>query len=244
MASTNTENKAKSMGDSKAAAGSNPPEGKKNGSGIKNGVLTRIKQNRMVVVLLVLIAMGIVFGGAAYWLMSQQRVYIEKAVIDAPIISLGPAAPGVIDKFYVKEGERVHKNQVLAKVGEQYIRAQTDGIILSIKNSPGQLSNSQDAVVQMLDPREFRLVGRIEEDKGLSDIRAGQKVVFTVDAFGSKEYEGVVDSISPTARQSDIVFSISDKRQENEFEVKAKFDVGDYPELKNGMSAKMWVYKN
>jgi hypothetical protein len=43
--------------------------------------------------------------------------------------------------------------------------------------------------------------------------------------------------------QSDIVFSISDKREEKEFEVKATFDADAYPELKNGMSAKMWVYK-
>lgn len=229
---------------SKAAPGSNPPEEKNSGTGAKNGILARIRRNRRLMFTVILIAVCVVFGGLAYWLTSLEKVYIEKAEINAPIISLGPQAPGVIDKFYVAEGESVRKNQVLAKVGDQYIRAKTDGIVLELENNPGQLAGVQDAVVRMLDPREFRVVGHIEEDKGLSDIRVGQRVVFTVDAFGSKQYEGVVDSVSPTARQSDIVFSISDKRQEMEFDVKATFETSRYPELKNGMSAKMWVYKN
>jgi multidrug resistance efflux pump len=95
----------------------------------------------------------------------------------------------------------------------------------------------------MIEPKELRIVGHIAEDKGLADIKLGQKVVFTVDAFGSKEYSGVVSSISPTSRNSDIVFSISDKRQEQEFDVKVSYDVKSAPELKNGMSARMWIYK-
>jgi len=39
------------------------------------------------------------------------------------------------------------------------------------------------------------------------------------------------------------VFSISDKRESREFEVKALFDSQAYPELKNGMSARMWIEK-
>jgi len=95
----------------------------------------------------------------------------------------------------------------------------------------------------MVDPHEYRLIGHIDEDKGLSDIKVGQDVIFTADAFGSKEYSGTVESINPSARQSDIVFSISDKREERQFDIYVKFDVTKYPELKNGMSARMWVYK-
>ena len=143
---------------------------------------------------------------------------------------------------FLNEGDKVREDMIVAMVGGNSIRAKTDGIVLSIKNTPGQIVSSQDAVVKMLNPQEFRLVGRIAEDKGLKDIREGQTVLFTVDAFGTKEYRGVIDSISPTSRQSDIVFSISDKREEKQFDVKAKYDVDAYPELKNGMSAKMWVY--
>ena len=209
----------------------------------KEGILTRIRQNRPLMIVIILVVVAILTGGAAYLIILQGSVYTEKAQIMAPIISLGPSTPGVIDKFYVAQGDRVRENQVLAKVGDESIRAMTDGIVIDIQNNPGQLATPQTAVVTMFDPSELRLIGQVEEDKGLSDVRVGQRVVFTADAFGSKQYEGIVDSISPSSRSSDIVFSISDQRAEQEFDVKVKFNVEDYPELKNGMSAKMWIYK-
>jgi len=183
-------------------------------------------------------------GGFLYWQGMQNQIYIEKAEISAPIISLGPGVPGAIEKFYVQEGDRVAQGQKLAVVGNETIYAGTQGIIISIENTPGQLATPQDAVVRMIDDSQLRVVGRVQEDKGLSDIRPGQKVMFTVDAFDSKEYQGVVESVGATARQSDIVFSISDKRAEQEFEVKVLFDSKAYSELKNGMSARMWIYKS
>jgi PAS domain-containing protein len=88
----------------------------------------------------------------------------------------------------------------------------------------------------------LRVVAQVEEDKGLANIKVGQRVAFTVDVFGSKKFEGVVDEVSPTSRQGDVVFNISSQRQVNEFNVKIRFDVSKYPELKNGMSAKAWIY--
>jgi multidrug resistance efflux pump len=70
----------------------------------------------------------------------------------------------------------------------------------------------------------------------------GQKATFSVDAFPGKVYVGVVESIGQTADDTGIVFSISDKRPTKAFDVKVRFDVTKYPELKNGMSAKITVY--
>ena len=47
-----------------------------------------------------------------------------------------------------------------------------------------------------------------------------------------------------TSRASGIAFSISDKREAKEFEVRIRFNVDDYPELKNGMSAKAVILKD
>jgi multidrug resistance efflux pump len=74
-------------------------------------------------------------------------------------------------------------------------------------------------------------------------VQVGDAATFTVDAFGSKVYKGVVDEVSQTSNQSDVVFNISDQRPTNQFAVKVRFDPTLYPELKNGMSAKIWVYK-
>ena len=105
------------------------------------------------------------------------------------------------------------------------------------------LFNASQAVVTMIDPSELRVVGQVEEDKGLKDISVGQQAVFTVDAFGSKKYIGTVEQISPTSNQSGIVFNISDKQAKQSYDVKIIFDASQHPELKNGMSAKIWIYK-
>lgn len=205
------------------------------------GLVTRHPLMADAVVILIIIALA---GGFLYWEGLQNRISVEKAEISAPVIALGPSAPGIIDKFYVQEGDSVLHDQKLAVVGNETIYSKTSGIITAIKNTPGQLVYPPDYVIKMIDERQLRVVGRLQEDKGLADIRPGQRVVFTVDAFGQKEYQGTVESVAASARQSDIVFSISDKREEHEFEVKAVFDSKAYPELKNGMSAKMWIYKS
>jgi hypothetical protein len=77
----------------------------------------------------------------------------------------------------------------------------------------------------------------------LADISVGDLVSFTVDAFSGKTYTGVVDSIDSTSNDSGVVFSISDKRPVKEFDINVKYDVALHPEFKNGMSAKMKIYK-
>ena len=94
----------------------------------------------------------------------------------------------------------------------------------------------------MIQPVDLRVAGTIDEDKGLDLIKVGQVASFTVDAFSGKKYTGVVDEISPNSKESGVAFSISDKREVKEFEVKVKYDVAAHPEFKNGMSAKMKIY--
>ncbi len=186
---------------------------------------------------------AILVTGIVYISNNQQRVYIEKSEVSAPIISLSPQSPGILDRVFVKEGDAISSGMIVAEVGGNSIKSKVDGIAISVQNTPGQEVSAQTPIVQMIDLQELRVIGHIAEDKGFSDIRVGQMVLFTVDAFGSKKYSGVVDSISPSSRQQDIVFSISSQRAVKEFNIRAKFDVGAYPELKNGMSARMWVYK-
>ena len=215
----------------------------------KKNLIQKIKNSPMALGVIAFIVLAVSVAGLSYLQTDQSRVYVEKSEINAPIISLGPrlaptSPPAILDEVLVKEGDTVTKNKIVARLRDgSVIRAGADGIVLSVKNVPGQAVGNQDSIVKIIDPQEMRVLGRVDENKGLSDLRIGQKVTFTIDAFPSKEYQGVVDSISPTARSSDIVFSISDKREQRQFDVKVKYDIYAYPELKNGMSAKMWIYK-
>ena len=188
----------------------------------------------------------IVFGLGIYWYVTSQYVYIDKSVIQAPVISLSSENSDILQQVFVKVGDSVIANQSIARVGDQIIKAKVAGLIVSVNQNIGQFENAlsgQAVVATMIDPTQLRVVGQVQEDKGFVDIKVGQPAEFTVDAFGSQKFYGVVDEVAPTSEASDVVFSVSDNRQEQNFDVKIKFDTNTYAQLKNGMSAKVWVYK-
>lgn len=205
--------------------------------------MLKLVYHEVAIVVTVVVLLSILVGGIAYYQINSGRVYIEKSEVNAPIISLKSESAGVLEELLVKEGDYVPVNTVVARVGNNVVRTLDSGIITFVKNAPGQFVTNQDTLVQMYNPQELKVIGHIDEDKGLKDIKPGQRVVFTLDAYNSKEYEGTVESVSSTAHEGDVVFSISDKREIKKFDIKVDFNIGQYPEIKNGMSARMWVYK-
>jgi len=209
----------------------------------KQNLIQRIKQHALFLEIVISVAVIIIIAGILIYTDISSRISIDASQIYAPTIVLSPTTPGVLERVYVTPGDYVGTGKTVALIGDKPLTTLTGGIITSVQNTPGQIVSSVTPVVEMIDPNQLRVIGRIDEDKGLADIRVGQGVTFTVDAFSSKKYSGVVEEISPSSRQQDIVFSISDKRQVSQFDITVKFDVDKYPELKNGMSAKMKVYK-
>ncbi len=187
--------------------------------------------------------LAIAIGGGAYLKYSSARVAIDKAQISATIVNLGSSVPGVLQEIHVHPGDIVLPNTIVARVENEAIKTKLGGLVVSVQNDIGKRFNPGEAIVSIIDPQELRIVGQLAEDKGLNDVHVGQHATFTVDAFGSRMFYGIVDSVSPTSRDSGIVFSISDKREEKNFDVKVRFDIKAYPELKNGMSAKITVLK-
>jgi len=191
--------------------------------------------------LAVLLLLGLL-GGSYYWYTISQRIYTDKAEIYAPLIALGPEQPGILREILVKNGEKISAFQTVARLeGGEFVVAKTDGIVVSMDDEIGKLFSPGMAIVTMVKPDDLRLIAHVAEDKGLSSIRVGQKVIFEVDAFDSKEFYGEVEEIAQSSDQSSVVFSISDKREEKNFSIKIKYT--GYPELLDGMSAKAWIYK-
>ena len=122
--------------------------------------------------------------GLIYWRVISSRIVINKSMISAPRIDLAAKTSGPLEEVFVNEGDEVLANAVLARVGDEIIKAKTAGLIIDVKKDIGQLFNSGTPVVSMIDPSELRVVGQIDENKGLADIVIGQSVTFTVDAFG------------------------------------------------------------
>ncbi len=210
-------------------------------STIKNKKTFNKKKIGIIVIIVVIIGLG---AGFKYWQVMASRVYIEKAEISAPQILLSPSASGILTDLLVHDGDVVTENQVVAQVGDELIKTKSAGLVVKVTDNLGKLVNQGEAVVTIIDPNNLRIVGHIDEDNGLKDVNVGKRAKFVVDAFGNKEYSGIVDEISETANTSGVAFSISDKRAKKQFDVKVRFNLAQYQELKNGMSAQLWIYHN
>ena len=177
-----------------------------------------------------------------FWQANHGTVSIENSEINVPIINLSSVTSGTLDELYVHEGEIIPVNTPVALVGTNTVTSKQDGLITDVQNNIGAFFAPGQAVVSMIHPEDMRVLGSIEENKGLEKIKPGQNATFTVDAFSGKTYVGIVESVSQVSDDTGVVFSISDKRPTKKFDVKVRFNVADYPELKNGMSAKIIIY--
>ena len=204
------------------------------------------KAERRITLLALLLGLVVVLSsiGLTYWHYASTHVQIDNSLVTAPRIELSAATPGILQEIEVHEGDIVGANAVVARVDNQIIKTKIGGLVIKTNDNIGKRVNPSDVIVSLIDPSALRVVGQLGEDKGLASVQVGQRATFTVDAFGSKTFYGTVDEVSPTSHEGDVVFNISDKRQTQEFDVKVRYDVGQYPELKNGMSAKITVLTN
>lgn len=224
-------------------AETNNDRNKTGGANGGRGAWKRLTGSPIVMALLVGVLVLGAGAGIVYLAVSSQYVYTDNAVIEAPVTDIAPAQSGILNRVFVNIGDVVPANTVVAQVGNQLLKTKSLSQIVNTDAAAGASVSPGTAIVQVVDPTQLRVTARVDEDKGLADVKIGDQAVFTVDAFGSKQFQGVVDEISPTARQGDIVFNISTERQENQFDVKIRFDVSRYPQLHNGMSARVWIYK-
>ncbi len=207
-------------------------------------LISKIKNPKVLRIILVVIVSALLIGGYIYFQLSKDRVAIESSLVQAPIIMISPETPGKILNIKVYEGEQVKKGDALAIVGTSSLNAYQDGLIVSTNNAIGSIASSQIPVVQMINFSDMRIAGTLDENKGLDKVKIGQAVAFTVDALPNQNFWGYVDEISPTAKQTQLQFSVSSERPTQQFIVYARFNAYSYPQIKNGMSAKMTVYTN
>lgn len=210
----------------------------------KKTIKHHIKANKHLSawILLVVITLAVA-GGAIYFKTMRNKINIEKAEISGTKIDLAAKTAGTLEEVMVKEGDVISADTIVARVGNTLIKADVSGTIIKANNNVGAIYAAGSPVVSMIQTGDLKVVGRLAEDKGLKDVKIGQTALFEVDAYSGKKYYGIVDEISPTSRDSGVAFNISDKRETKEFNIKIRFDAAAYPELKNGMSAKIWIYQ-
>ena len=205
-------------------------------------LLSKIRKNLRRIMAILLIA--VIVGGFYYWQTRQGRVFIDDSLINASFVTVYPSTSGRLLEMDAQEGKNVKKGDTLAIVGGETIRSTVDGLVVMANNQIGGSFSPQTSVVQLIDLSQMRIAGTIDENKGLNELRVGQVASFTVDAFPGQRFWGYVDEISPTAKQTQLSFSISNERPTQQFQVYVRFPATKYPQLKNGMSAKLTIFVN
>jgi len=79
-------------------------------------------------------------------------------------------------------------------------------------------------------------VARVDEPD-IAKVKAGQKVMISVDAVPEAKLEGRVTFISPVAREPVGVVLFEDEDEEKSYEVKIDFDIPENSLIRAGMSA-------
>jgi multidrug resistance efflux pump len=207
-------------------------------------IFTFLRKLKSLKLIILIGALAITFW-LAYFYYSQiyyGRLYLDKSQIQTPVINISPSTAGKVLEINVKEGQKVVAGDSLAVVGSETLRAQTDGLIIAASDLTGSMVNQATQLIQMIRPTNMRVVGTIDENKGLNQITIGQVVSFTVDALPGKTFWGFVDEISASANTPAFSFSASTERPTQQFTIYAKFNTSLYPDIKNGMSAKMIIY--
>lgn len=207
-------------------------------------IISKLK-NRKVIRTLIAVVLVLIIVGVFYFLETKTgRVSVENALVSAPIISVSSTTGGRLIEIDVEEGKPVKKGDTIAVVGSETIRSTTDGLVIMANNQVGGSLTPLNPVAQLIDPSKMRVVGTIDENKGLDALKIGQVASFTVDAFPGQTFWGYVDQISPSAKQTQLSFSISSERPTQQFQVYVRFPATKYPELKNGMSSKLTIFTN
>ncbi len=184
----------------------------------------------------------IVLAGYFFYQMRTGRVFIDDSLVQAPVTSVTPANNGKLTDVLVYEGESVQRGDPIALVGGQMVYADTTGTISMVNNQLGSQISTQTPVAQIVRTHDMRIAGTLDENKGLQDIKPGQVVSFTIDALPGQTFWGYVDEVSPAAKQTQLTFSISSERPTQQFVIYARYNESAYPQIKQGMSAKMTVY--
>jgi multidrug resistance efflux pump len=161
---------------------------------------------RKVLIIGILIAIVVALGsiGFYYWYENTYYVSTEDAKVDADFISVSPQISGKLLEFNVDEGDKVTKNEILARqemnnlpdtsVEQSLVRAPIDGIVVKKQGDVGELESAGQTLFTLVDPSKIYITANIEETK-LEKVKVGQPVDITIDQYDSEKFTGKVKTI-------------------------------------------------
>ncbi|AJH01143.1 hemolysin D [Clostridium beijerinckii] len=165
-----------------------------------------MKGKRKILIIGILLAIVVALGsiGFYYWYENAYYVSTEDARVNADFVSVTPQISGKLLELNVDEGDKVTKNEILARqemnnlpdtsVEQSLVRAPIDGIIVKKQGTVGELLSTGQTLITLVDPTKLYISANIEETK-LEKVKVGQPVDITIDEYDSQKFSGKVKTI-------------------------------------------------
>ncbi|NOU95202.1 HlyD family efflux transporter periplasmic adaptor subunit [Paenibacillus sp. LMG 31456] len=154
---------------------------------------------------LAVVVIGGGIGGFFYYQQISKYISTEDSKVQGELRAIGSMASGKLIEWNYKEGDTFKKGDVLGIVetapargniaaNTQDIIAPDDGTIIQTNAVKDQTVAAGAALLMSADLRKLYVTANIEETE-LLDVKAGNKVTLTIDAFPGTEFKGRVDKI-------------------------------------------------
>ncbi|WP_026888492.1 HlyD family secretion protein [Clostridium beijerinckii] len=165
-----------------------------------------MKGKRKILIIGILLVIVVALGsiGFYYWYENAYYVSTEDARVNADFVSVTPQISGKLLELNVDEGEKVTKNEILARqemnnlpdtsVEQSLVRAPIDGIVVKKQGTVGELLSTGQTLITLVDPTKLYISANIEETK-LEKVKVGQPVDITIDEYDSQKFGGKVKTI-------------------------------------------------
>lgn len=169
------------------------------------------KKNGLIIIILAAIVVSLSSIGFYYWYQNTYYVSTDDAQVSADFVSVTPQISGKLLELNIEEGDKVVKNQILARqdsssipdssIDQSLIRSPIDGIVVKKQGTIGEIWSPGQTLATLVDPNKLYITANIEETK-LGRIRLGQKVDITIDQFASQKFTGKIKSIGQSTQSA------------------------------------------
>lgn len=163
--------------------------------------MRRSSRIALVVILVVAVVAAAAIAGS-YFLDARNYVTTDNAQVDGTQIPIVAPTSGRLIDWSATQGSVLRTDQVVGRVQldggyvqpQRVIRAPAAGTVAMDSTTQGAYITAGTQLAVAYDPADVYVTARVEETD-IDDVRVGQPVRFTVDAFGGREFTGSVREI-------------------------------------------------
>ncbi|WP_051580450.1 efflux RND transporter periplasmic adaptor subunit [Pseudonocardia acaciae] len=173
-----------------------------------------------IITLITLLEAG-AFAGT-YFLHSSKYVSTDNAKVDGDKVDINAPSTGTLIDWKVTQGSSVQHNEVVGRIEEagsgarvkRSIRSPGSGTVAVNNTVEGQYVTQGSKLATAYNPDSIYITARVEESE-ISEVRVGQQVDITVDAFPNTPILGLVTQIQGSTAGAFELFPSSDSDPRN-----------------------------